>query len=84
MADRERITLTLPADVLRAVRKLSGGNLSRWVTSVIQRDLERRQREELRLALERGYALEADLDLEMCEEFRHVDREAAALPEEQP
>lgn len=84
MAERERITLTLPKELILAARQISGGNLSRWVTSVLQRDLERRRREELRLAMEVGYQAEADLDLQLCEDFRHADFEAVELAEQQP
>lgn len=71
----QRITLSLPTDLITAARVASGGNLSRFVASVLRRDLERTRRRELRTALELGYAAEADLDLAVCDEYRHVDDE---------
>lgn len=81
MSDRLRITLTLPADVVTAARELSEGNLSRWVTAVLRRDLEQRRRADLRRAMAAGYEAEADLDLQICEEFRHIDDEVEHLSE---
>ena len=77
MAEIRRITLSLPSDLVVALRAASGGNLSRLVSSVMRQDLERRRRRDLRRALAAGYASEADLDLAICGEFRNVDREAA-------
>ncbi len=75
MSQSQRITLSLPADLIASARAASGGNLSRFVASVLRRNLERIRRRELRKALAAGYAAEAELDLAICEEFRHVDRE---------
>lgn len=75
MSQTQRITLTLPADLVSAARRVSEGNLSRFVASVLRRDLERARRRRLRKALAAGYAAEADLDMAICLECRHVDSE---------
>ena len=46
-----RVTFTLPADLVRAVRRLVR-NRSRFVAEAIRRELDRRRRESLRAALE--------------------------------
>jgi metal-responsive CopG/Arc/MetJ family transcriptional regulator len=84
MSQSQRITLSLPADLVASARAVSGGNLSRFVASVLRRNLERLRRQELRKALTAGYAAEADLDLAICEECRHVDRETAEHAEPEP
>ena len=81
MPQSQRITLSLPADLVAAARAASGGNLSRFVASVLRRDLERARRRELRKALEVGYRAEAELDLAVCAEYRHVDEEMLANSE---
>ena len=77
MPQSQRITLSLPADLVSAARAASGGNLSRFVASVLRHNLARIRRRELRKALAAGYAAEAELDLAICDEYRHVDREMA-------
>lgn len=50
MQPRERVTVTLPDEVLREIDRLER-NRSRFVLEAVQRELERRRREALRRSL---------------------------------
>ena len=76
-----RVTLTLDPRIAEEVRALSGGNFSRFVNSVLEERLEELRRQRLRDELRAGYEANADLDLEIANEYRFVDSETAESEE---
>ncbi|MCX6379229.1 MAG: type II toxin-antitoxin system CcdA family antitoxin [Armatimonadetes bacterium] len=72
-----RVTLTLDPRIAAEVRALSDGNFSRFVNSVLEERLEELRRQRLRDELRTGYEANADLDLEIANEYRFVDGETA-------
>ena len=76
-----RVTLTLDRSLLEKARGLSGGNFSRFVGALIEERLNSVKRQRLRDALREGCLAEAGTDLEILEEYQHIDREAARLAE---
>ena len=50
MTDLERVTITLPRDLVEAIDRIES-NRSRFVLDAVRRELERRKREELRRSL---------------------------------
>ena len=75
MSNLQRVTLTLPADVLTQARELSRGNLSQFVANVLRQHFEQEQRRILREELIAGYIANADEALAIAEEFRYADYE---------
>jgi hypothetical protein len=75
MSTVQRVTLTLPADVLVKARELSQGNLSQFVTNILSEYIERVRLERLRDALIAGCIANAEDDLVIAEEFRYADYE---------
>ena len=63
MPQSQRVTLSLPADLVSAARVASKGNLSRFVASVLRHNLERTRRRELRKA--------SPLSLQACSQSSH-------------
>ncbi|MFN2432721.1 MAG: hypothetical protein ABR599_07885 [Gemmatimonadota bacterium] len=57
----ERVTVTLPAEVVRNIDQVER-NRSRFVLEAVQRELQRRQREELRRSLENPHPQTAELE----------------------
>lgn len=60
MASTERVTITLPSDVLQSIDRLER-NRSRFITEAVQHELERRRREELLRSLRSPHAETAEL-----------------------
>ena len=81
MQSRQRVTLTLPLDVLEEAKALSQGNLSRFVGSSLREHLQGLRRKKLRADLVAGYTAGAELDLEIAEAFRFSDHETAQRTE---
>lgn len=79
MSNLQRVTLTLPADVLTQARELSQGNLSRFVANMLSEHFESEQRRILREELIAGYIANAEEALEIAEAFRYAEDEAVAL-----
>lgn len=73
-----RVTLTLDPGLLDEARAVSGGNFSRFVSSLLQERLETLRRQRLLDALRDGYVAEAEADLEIAREYQFIDRESAA------
>ena len=71
----QRVTLTLPAELLAQVRELSQGNVSQFVANVLRQHFEHEQRRILREELIAGYIANADEALAIAEEFRYSDYE---------
>jgi hypothetical protein len=59
MSDRERVTVTLPREVLNEIDRLEK-NRSRFVLVAVRHELERRRREELRRSLASPHAETAE------------------------
>jgi hypothetical protein len=66
MRQIERVTVTLPAELLLEIEK-SDKNRSRFVAEAVRRELERRRREELQRSLENPHSE----GLEMAQEGFH-------------
>lgn len=75
MSTVQRVTLTLPADVLAQVRQLSQGNVSQFVANVLRQYFDHEQRRILREELIAGYIANAEEALAIAEEFRYSDYE---------
>ena len=72
-----RVTLTLDRQLLEEARLLSGGNFSRFISSLLEERLYELRRQRLREELRAGYEAEAAHDLEIAAEYRYVDDEMA-------
>jgi len=79
MSTIQRVTLTLPADILMKARELSEGNLSQFVAKVLREHFENERLRKLRDDLIAGYLANAEEDLETAEAFRYAEDEAVAL-----
>lgn len=79
MSNIQRVTLTLPADVLAYARERSAGNLSQFVASVLREHSENERLRRLREDLIAAAIAKADEDLETAEAFRYAEDEAVAL-----
>ena len=79
MGNVQRVTLTLPADVLAQARELSQGNLSQFVANVLRDYVEHEQLQQLHNVLVAGYQANAEEALEIAEAFRYAEDEAVAL-----
>src|SRR5437773_9196603 len=79
MSKTQRVTLTLPADILTQARAASQGNLSQFIGDVLREHFEYKRLEQLRDALIAGAIANAEDDLETAEAFRYAEDEAVAL-----
>jgi hypothetical protein len=75
MANVERVTVTLPSDVVRDIDRREK-NRSRFVAEAVLRELDRRRRDELRRSLQNPHA-ETDVLAE-----QGLEEWARSLPEE--
>lgn len=75
-----RVTLTLDEELAQRSREVSGGNFSRFVSRLIEEEIEEIRRRKLREDLVAGCLEDAEEDLEICREWRFVDAET--FPEE--
>jgi hypothetical protein len=78
MSKTQRVTLTLPADVLAQARELSQGNLSGFIAQVLRDHFENERLQRLHDALVAGAIAHAEEDLEMAQAFRYAEDEAVA------
>ena len=60
MGTTERVTVTLPADLVKSIDRLEK-NRSRFISEAVQRELQRRRREALLLSLEHPRTEDTDL-----------------------
>lgn len=79
MATTQRVTITLPLDVLEQARQASDGNISKLIADVLHTHFESERRRKLRESLIAGYQAHAEEALEMAEAFRYAEDEAVAL-----
>jgi Arc/MetJ-type ribon-helix-helix transcriptional regulator len=75
MADIERVTVTLPNDLVRDIDRQEK-NRSKFIAEAVRHELERRRRAELRRSLENPHSESAELAEQGLEEW------ARGLPEE--
>jgi len=75
MSNTQRVTLTLPSDVLAQAREMSQGNLSQFVGDILRENFEYKRLEQLRDALIAGAIANAEEDRAISEEFRYADYE---------
>lgn len=75
MANVERVTVTLPSDVLRDIDRREK-NRSKFVAEAVRHELDRRRRNELRRSLENPHAESAFLAEQGIEDW------ARSLPDE--
>jgi Arc/MetJ-type ribon-helix-helix transcriptional regulator len=71
----ERVTVTLPNDLVRDIDRLEK-NRSKFVAEAVRRELERRRREELRRSLRNPHPESTDLAEQGLDDWSH------GLPEE--
>ena len=77
MATTEKVTLTLPKDLMDTVREIAPQRgISRFVSEALEYFIEARRRQALRERLKAGYLADAALDREMAEEWRPLEEEA--------
>jgi len=77
MAGVERVTVTLPNDLVRDIDRREK-NRSRFVTEAVRRELDRRRRAELRRSLENPHPESTELaELELGEWRRSLPEEDA-------
>ena len=76
MTATEKITLTLPKDLLESVREMAPQRgISRFVGEALEYFIAARRRHALRERLKAGYMADAELDQEIAEEWRSVEEE---------
>ncbi len=76
MATTEKVTLTLPKDLMDTVREIAPQRgISRFVSEALEYFIEARRRQALRERLKAGYLADAVLDREMTEEWRPLEEE---------
>ncbi len=78
MSKTQRVTLTLPADVLAQARAASQGNLSGFISQVLSDHFEDERLQQLHDALVAGAIANAEEDLEIAQAFRYAEDEAVA------
>jgi len=78
MSKTQRVTLTLPADVLAQAREASQGNLSGFIAQVLRDHFEDQRLAQLRADLIAGAIANAEEDLEIAQAFRYAEDEALA------
>lgn len=75
MNTTQRVTISLPADLLQQIRQASDGNVSKLITDALREHFENERRRVLRESLIAGYQAHAEEALAMAEEFKYVDYE---------
>ena len=80
MATIERVTVSLPDDLVKRIDRQEK-NRSKFVVEAVRRELDRRQRENLRRSLQNPHPESAELASQGLEEWSHglPDEDAAAL-----
>ena len=75
MADVDRVTVTLPRDLVREIDRREK-NLSKFIAEAVRNELDHRRRDELRRSLDNPHPESAELAQQGLEQW------ARALPEE--
>ena len=80
MATTEKVTLTIPHEVMQSVREMSPARgQSKFITEAIQYFIDMKKRKELREELIAGYQATAEESLALTKEWEPVDDEAWLL-----
>ena len=76
MAITEKVTLTLPKDLMENIREIvPPGGYSKFVTEAVEYFIETKRRKELRERLINGYQVNASRDSAISAEWEAVDDE---------
>lgn len=80
MSQMEKVTLTLPKNLMQAVRQMAPSRgQSKFITQAVERYIEERQRETLRAELIAGYQATAAESLAVTQDWEPLDDEAWSL-----
>jgi len=71
-----RVNITLPAETLNLLKRVSGGNRSRFIDKAVKHYAATQSRANLRKLLKEGALRNAARDLEIAEEWFPLDEEA--------
>lgn len=72
-----RINITLPEETLKRIDRVANkGDRSSFIDSAVQFYIERIGRENVRQAIKEGSIMRAERDLQIAEEWFHLDEEA--------
>ena len=87
MSRKEKVTLTLPSEVMDAVREeAEPRGYSRFIAEAVTYYIQEQRRSALRERLIAGYQASAESDQALAEEWRHAEeelwREAVEPPEQ--
>ena len=76
MSEKEKVTLTLPSDVMDAVREEAPSRgYSKFIAEAVTYYIQEQRRSALRERLIAGYRSEAERDEALAEEWRHAEEE---------
>ena len=76
MSQKEKVTLTLPSEVMAAVREEAGPRgYSRFIAEAVIYYIQEQRRTALRERLIAGYQADAERDQALAEEWRHAEEE---------
>jgi len=76
MSEKEKVTLTLPSEVMDAVREeASPRGYSKFIAEAVTYYIQEQRRSALRERVIAGYRSEAERDGALAEEWRHAEEE---------
>ena len=76
MSQKEKVTLTLPSEVMDAVREqASPRGYSKFIAEAVTYYIQEQRRSALRERLIAGYQVDAERDQALTEEWRHAEEE---------
>ena len=76
MSQKEKVTLTLPSEVMDAVREeAEPRGYSKFIAEAVTYYIQEQRRSALRERLIAGYQAEAERDQALAEEWRHAEEE---------
>ncbi len=76
MSQKEKVTLTLPSEVMDAVREeAEPRGYSKFIAEAVSYYIQERRRSALRERLIAGYQADAERDQALAEEWRHAEEE---------
>ena len=76
MSQKEKVTLTLPSEVMDAVREeAEPRGYSKFIAEAVTYYIQEQRRSSLRERLIAGYQADAERDRALAEEWRHAEEE---------
>ena len=76
MSQKEKVTLTLPSEVMDAVREeAEPRGYSKFIAKAVTYYIQEQRRSALRERLVEGYQVSAERDQALAEEWRHAEEE---------